>query len=369
VLGSLDLGGSERQAFLLAKHLAEREAADVQLWAWCAGRRGDLARLCEGHGMAWRIVPYQSFDRVDRVLALLRHMAALRRAEPDVILSYLMPPNVVCASVWRGTGAKAFIWNQRNIGQERQGRLIERLAVRMTPCFVANSAQGAAFLIDTLGADAARVHMIRNGVFLDPPQSGRSAWRRKLSLSPECFAACMVANLTAYKDHATLIKAWRRLVKRWPDASKPHLVLAGYPGDAAEGLNQLVGQLGLAKLIHFPGHVQDVAGLLSAMDLGVFSSRSEGSPNGVLECMAGGLAVAGTDIPGVREAVGPDGEAWLAPVADAASLAERIFVLARDAGRRAEIGRANRARIARHFSAEQMTEQMTQLILAGLAAR
>src|SRR2546422_3401192 len=45
----------------------------------------------------------------------------------------------------------------------------------------------------------------------------------------------------------------------------------------------LAFDLGLGKSVHFLGQVTDVSGLLAASDLAVFSSRSEGSPNGVLE--------------------------------------------------------------------------------------
>src|SRR5215203_7381277 len=110
----------------------------------------------------------------------------------------------------------------------------------------------------------------------------------------------MVADLHSNKDHATLLRAWRKIVM----TCNAVLVLAGRHDDAYESLVVLSYELGIERNVRFAGHVSDVPGLLSAVDIGVFSSLSEGCPNGVLECMAAGLAVAGTDIEGLREVTG-----------------------------------------------------------------
>jgi glycosyltransferase involved in cell wall biosynthesis len=122
--------------------------------------------------------------------------------------------------------------------------------------------------------------------------------------------------------------------------------------------------LGIEHGVRFPGQVSDVAGLLSAVDIGVFSSRSEGCPNGVLECMAAGLAVAATDIEGVREVVGASD--FLAPVGDAAALSHTILKLAGDPAMCATVGAANKKRIVENYDARRMCEQFVGII-AGVA--
>ena len=116
----------------------------------------------------------------------------------------------------------------------------------------------------------------------------------------------MVANLHVYKDHATLLRAWQLVVPRLAATGRSAvLVLAGRPESSAPTVSALADELGIAQSVRFAGPVDDVTGLLSAVDLGVLCTRTEGSPNAVLEYMAAGLPIAGTELPAVRECVGP----------------------------------------------------------------
>jgi glycosyltransferase involved in cell wall biosynthesis len=73
--------------------------------------------------------------------------------------------------------------------------------------------------------------------------------------------------------------------------------------------------------------------------------------------MAAGLAVAGTDIEGVREIVSPNGFHLLAPPGDASELAQVILGLASDAGMRSLIGERNRSRVQEHYTAQRMCDE------------
>jgi glycosyltransferase involved in cell wall biosynthesis len=140
------------------------------------------------------------------------------------------------------------------------------------------------------------------------------------------------------------------------------LLLAGGLFSETSNLKIMAYDLELCGSVRFLGPVMDITGLSHASDLCVFSSRVEGSPNAVLECMATGLPVAGTDIPGLREAVGEDNVRFLAPPGDAELLAEKILLLAQDRKSRHEIGCLNRERVATVFSLERMTRDATRLI-------
>lgn len=369
VFGSLELGGSERQGLILARHLSERERARVEVWGF--NRSGPVAAMCEEYGLAWRVIPFSfAGGRWRRLAALAKLARTLRAARTDILLPYTLLPNVVCGLVWKLTGASLCVWNQRDEGIERMSAGWERRAVRQTPMFISNSRRGARFLTDTLKAAPAKVCVINNGVEWRAPEASRAAWRERLRLDEECFVACMVANLHQNKDHKTLLTAWRGVLTALETSGRGAvLVLAGRRDDAYESLVKLSDELKITRSVHFLGHVSDVAGLLGAVDVSVFSSRSEGCPNGVLESMAAGLAVAGTDTGGIKEALGPACAPFLATAGDAAALAEIILKLAGDPALRAGVGAANRERAGSEFDRLRMCEETAALLVNSLSRK
>ena len=343
VLGNLELGGAERQALILARYLAEHEQADVEVWAF--NHAGPVADIFEQHRITWRVVPCD-----------LRKVARLlRQARPDILLPYTLIPNVVCGLVWQRTGARLCVWNQRDEGIFTLDAKWQLRAAQQTPQFISNSHAGARYLIEKLNVDPTKVHVIPNGIEITQPQADRRAWRNRLQIDETSFVACMVANLHANKDHETLLRAWRRVVRVKRDAV---LVLAGRHYGAYESLIELTNELGITSNVRFTGQVSDVAGLLSAVDLGVFSSRSEGCPNGVLECMAAGLAVVGTDIAGISET----GIRFLAPPGNAERFAQIILELANDPALCATIGTSNQNKIKERYNAQRMCEDTVALL-------
>lgn len=356
VLFNLELGGAERQALILARHLAKEEGAEVEVWGF--NKFGPVAQICDELGLVWRLVsvpfkrPYLwDFNQL---------ASTLREARPDILLPYTFVPNVICGLIWARAGARACVWNQRDEGRMPLVAGFARIAAEFTPMFISNSEKGARFLVDTVNADPSKIRIIKNGIEPSFPKFDRSVWRDWLAFPDDSFVACMVANLHDKKDHPTLLRAWRRVVDELD--KKAVLVLAGRHDGAYASLAVLSRKLKLDDHVRFAGQVSDVTGLLSAVDLGVFSSVSEGCPNGVLESMAAGLAVAGTDIEEIRTLVGLRGEPFLAPPKDDKALAEAILKLANDASLRVTIGAANQKRVADKYTALRMCHQTVAVL-------
>ncbi|HXQ72934.1 MAG TPA: glycosyltransferase family 4 protein [Pyrinomonadaceae bacterium] len=362
VLGNLELGGAERQALILAKYLSGHEQAQVEVWGF--NKSGPVAEICAQHKVPTRVISFPfNESESSRQRALVGVCRSLRGAKPDLILPYTFGPNLVCGLVWTWTGARACVWNQRDEGLVPFiWRPVDR-AVKRTTHFIANSEAGAEFLIERLGVEAEKVTVIPNGVESVAADMDRSAWRERLEVDDRAFVACMVANLHLNKDHATLLCAWRKVVSEFATNGRSALlVLAGRHDGAYESLASLASELQIDDHVRFAGPVSDVRGLLSAVDVSVFSSRSEGCPNAVLESMAAGLPVAGSDIKGIRDVVGSGGAQFLAPAGDADSLAEVLMNMAKNPELCSRIGTENSERVKQKYDSLRMCRETAALL-------
>lgn len=133
-----------------------------------------------------------------------------------------------------------------------------------------------------------------------------------------------VGRQTRQKDFTTLLRAFA-IVREHTDA---RLLVPGKEGEQSERLRDLVGELGVADCVEFPGFVDNVAAYMAAADVFVLSSRWEGPGHVLVEALALGTPVVATDCPcGPREILN-DGEAgMLVPVGDSPAMAAAIRTL------------------------------------------
>ena len=361
LIGHFGRGGAERQALLLARELRERHHLDVEVWSllnfgqWTeefAAADVPIRRL--GFG-----VPRYAW--VQRCLPIVRQ---LRASRVRILLPFTTWPNVVAGLTYRIAGVRLCIWGERHAGGERIPS-VERIAATQYRRFVANSTAGVEFLAREMRISRARISWIPNGVEV-PGTNQSSGWRMRLELHPNQLLVVKVANLTSFKDHATLLRAWKTIQDGWMGDIRPVLALAGGHADKYDECRRFVTETGLDSTVRFLGAIPDVPALLRASDMGVFSSRAEGMPNGVLECMAAGKAVVASDIPGIRDALGPSADEVLVPPGDSQQFSHKLLSLLLNRETRHALGERNRARIRAEFSVECMAERYLKVIQENL---
>ena len=361
ILNDLRMGGSERQLLLLAPYLIDQgwSVTVVSL----AGQ-GPLHQNFAESGVECRTIHLRyPWSLYHLPFYLLRLLFFLRSLRPDVILPYTSVPNVYCSLIWKRTSARLCIWNQRSAGVGRLRPFLERIAVQQASGFISNSTSGRDFLEHELGVPPEKVNVIHNGVLLPGCDAPKGQWRIKLNLSRNDIIACMIGNFRAPKDHATLIQAWARVVNQYDSfKGRPVLFLVGRNDTTEEVVKHQVARLKLDNFVHFLGYQPDIFSVLQDTDLGVFSSLSEGLPNGVLECMAAGLPFVGTDLPGVRECLPWEQFPYLAQSGNADEFAHKVLRLITDKKERKQLGELNRSRIATQFSVESMAHKTLQAI-------
>lgn len=364
-------GGAERGMIDLATHFAGVHGADVRICA-LDDRPGRAREVAVEAGFPWSSVstPWVG-TRASKVASLARVAAFLRRLEPDVLLPRTNLPNVVCGLTWRLSGAKTCIWNQCDVlGTRRFSQSLFRRALPATPFAITTAFHARDWLAEEWGFDRRRVHVIRSEVRLPSAKETRQGWRSQLAIGPETVAACMLGHLHGGKDHATLLRAWRIVVDRLAHEGRSACrLIAGRSAGTEDDVKALAFDLDLREQVRFLGDVEDVGGLLAACDLAVFSSRSECVGRGATEPMAAGLAVAATDVPGIREGVGGPGREFLAAPGDEATLANAVLRLARDRQLREEVGQANAQLIVTRQSASTTSLVYARLIADVLGRR
>ncbi len=236
-----------------------------------------------------------------------------------------------------------------------------RLMLRRCAAVVAVSEAVAASLLKDLGVgprEAGRLVVVPNGVAEPEPldAAARAATRARFGAAPGELLVMAAGRHCEQKNFAALIEAAARLRA----IGLPfRLVIAG-DGPLRAGHLAHCEQLGLADAVLFPGNVDDFARAVRAADVFALPSLWEGLPLVLLEALAAGAPVVGTDIAGVREVL-VDGESGLlvAP-GDPIGLAAAIALLA-DPARRERLRAGGLALVRARFSFARVSQSLGDL--------
>lgn len=357
--------GAERQAVYFAKELVQNLEADVKFVGWGGdGRFADEIRAVGATPVVFPLSPggVRLRDRWNwlKLAQFIRH-----QLKPNFVLPYVWMHCRILGAIWKLTGAQFCWWNQRDEGRGIQGTRLERYLMRSLPAIVSNSWEGRDFLIQKFHLTPNRVTVINNGVEL-PNEHKDPTWKLNLGIPVSAHLIAMVANLTRFKDHVTLLKAFAQAQKTCPN-TELHLALIGKQEEATQELKALAWELNLGRTIHFVGATKDVNEALRSVDIVVHSSLTEGCPNGALEAMALGLPVLGTNISGMRQAIGETAsDSCLSPAGDWSDLASKIALRINNPELRVQEGSRNRNRIRDDFSVKNMSLQSLQSIKSSL---
>lgn len=192
------------------------------------------------------------------------------------------------------------------------------------------------------GVDPARIDVVPHGV---PPHFARAgearidAFRRERGMGDR--AVLFLGSLEPRKNLATLVEAFARL-----DDPGAELWIAGGEGWKFSPVHARVRALGLEERVRFAGFVpdQDVPLWMSACDVFAYPSLYEGFGMPVIEAMACGAVVVGSDATSLPEVIGDAG--LMAPPTDAGALAAALRRSLTDAALRETLRRRGLERAA-----------------------
>jgi glycosyltransferase involved in cell wall biosynthesis len=362
VVGSLDVGGTERHLALLAPGL-KRMGWDPTIY--CLTRPGEQASEVRQAGVPVLSAPFPIISgqrwfatrALKLALSSLKLLWVMLSTRPQIAhfflpVAYLLgAPSAILGRI------PILVMSRRSLNRyQARHPLLSRLELwlhsRMT-AILGNSRQVVRELVSE-GCPPERVALIYNGIDYNGIDAS-SFEADPLPASTQGEAAHLtlitVANLIPYKGHSDLLTALAQIAQALPRDWT--LLCVGNDSGLGASLKQQARTLGIEKNVNLIGASANVAALLARADIGVLASHEEGFSNSILEGMAAGLPMVVTGVGGNAEAVIDGVTGLVVQSRDADALGGAILKLANDARLRQNMGEAGRKRVERYFTIDR----------------
>ncbi|NNF12146.1 MAG: glycosyltransferase [Gemmatimonadetes bacterium] len=208
-------------------------------------------------------------------------------------------PDVVDAPVARRMGVATMSTVHGRIGGTWKGRVYEWVQARAFRAF-----SGVIVVSEELerelqeeGVPADRVHLLPNAWEPTLPPLSRPSARQRLGLPEDVPVVGWLGRMSPEKAPEVLVRAAARV--RDPSA------LYSFIGDGPDRkvCEGLVRDEGLGGKVYFHGEIPDASRFLSAFDVFVLSSWTEGTPMALLEAISAGVPVVTTAVGGIPAVV------------------------------------------------------------------
>jgi glycosyltransferase involved in cell wall biosynthesis len=185
--------------------------------------------------------------------------------------------------------------------------------------------------------------------------------RHSLHLQEQDCLLLTIAELIPRKHVADLLHALAQ-------THRPtiHLAIAG-TGPLLPELQEIAKQLNLTQQIHFLGFRTDIPAWICAAQAVLLVSEQEGLPRSIMEALALGVPVIGTDIRGTRDLLARGG-GMLVSVGDITAIAQAMNWIADHPGDARQMGTVGREQI-QPYRLESILQHHQQLYQTSLSRR
>jgi glycosyltransferase involved in cell wall biosynthesis len=215
--------------------------------------------------------------------------------------------------------------------------------------------------------DGSKALTIRNGVNIKTfkSENKKQTLRKELGLEENEKIIGVVANFRKIKNHIFLLKAFYEVVK---DCKNVRLLLIGKgfesdPENSEQEIQDFINEKGLSNKVLLLGYRSDVPDLLNMMDIFCLVSLNEGLPISLIEAMAAGLPVVGTDVEGIQEVIVPEKNGFLVKIDDVKGLKDVLHNLIQDESLRNKFGQESKSLARDIYSLERCIKDYQDLFL------
>lgn len=279
--------------------------------------------------------------------------------KPNILLSIVPRRGIKVVSTVHG-------WAKRAAGpRAKLYEFLDALSLRRMDRLVAVSAAVRDDLTRR-GVGAGHVSVIYNGLRLEDYAccAAETGIRSQYGLPQDAFVIGAVGRLAAVKGFEYLVDALALVKRDIPDC---RLLIAG-DGPLKENLNRKITALGLASNVQLVGYQKSIVRFLSAIDLFVMPSLSEGLPIALLEAMLCRKPVIASAVGGIPEVIAAEENGLLVEPENSKKIAEKILFAYRNPSEMNAISMQGWYLVERKFSSKNMANNYAEEYLMLLSA-
>ena len=262
--------------------------------------------------------------RLNTLAAVSWVIEVIKDTDPAIVHTHLLPASQVGLAAGRLAHKRTVTTVHYMFDQLRANFLLRRLnraSYRFYDRIFAISNAVKQSILRNCRVPDDRVAVLLSGVDFaraaGAAMAGRQEMRRRFGCGDGDVVIGSIGRLEEIKGYHVLLEAVARLRAGCPAAK---VLLVG-DGASRQRLQWLAAKLQLGDVVAFAGTQKDPAAFLAAMDVFVLPSESEGLGLSIIEAMAAGLPVIGSNAGGIPEVVTHCQTGLLFESKDAADLA------------------------------------------------
>jgi len=300
-----------------------------------------------------------------------RFFKFIRAEKIDIVNAHLFMPLFYSFLASRLNKDIKLIYTEHSVWEAQQHfgiwKLITKYILQKTNAVVGVSPEITDYFLKNYKIDSQQCHTIFNGVDIDKFKPGdKIILRQHLGLNANDVVVGMIGNFKRVKNHALLLNAFFKVASEYPML---RLVLVGQgfphdPNNTEEECKNLIRESGLQDRVKFLGYRESVHNILPCFDIFCLPSLREGFSVAILEAMACGLPVLGTDVYGIRIVVDHEQNGILVKSDDLPGFTHALRRLVSEPILRNKLGNRARKDVADTYSLDAVIEQYSKLFVS-----
>lgn len=363
VIHNTQCGGTESMLLKVIRELRHRHEFTVLSLMEC----GEIGESIRALGVPVHAIQVAEAGK-PKPHRLYRAVTEIRKAHPQVVQTWAYHADLVGGLAARIATNAPVLWNIRHATLDpqldsknvrRSAKLCGRLS-QWIPSKILLNSEAAVPVHAAAGYRQDIMQVIPNGfdtkLFRPMPEQGR-AIRAELAIDLNSPVVGMCGRFHPHKGQAQFVRVAAELAKR---NTQTQFIMVGHHCDAANReLHTWIQEAGLIGRVHLLGSRRDMPCVLSAMDVYLLPSLTEGMPNVIGEAMACGVPVVASNVGDAGKLLNGCGQ--LVPPNDirATTLAVDRYLQMSDAERKA-IGQQGRNHIEQHYALPAIATQYEQ---------